>query len=515
MATVDKETLKALKKAAGTQRSEVMEILMAAEFEEDSIVARHSDPSNRQIVIPEGMDLKNAVQYLKRADEDQEQGTSATYEINAHYDDMLVALDRAIRQLFGFGLQKAEYSFFGMSPPEMRTVTVGINDSGYPITTSVPAGKIALPALYDKDTGVGYIKTRERMKDDGRTVGTISAYVKKKHHQVLRTLIDLTRKFVRQDSIYRGQILDSKYNFLDLRGFDPNLLVLSQDVQKMVDAFILFPIREPERSDELGIEPNRAGLFYGDFGTGKTMTMRAIALWANEAGWTSIIAQPGDDLVELVQFARMYQPSVILLEDLDEQASGAAGRSQELNAILNTMNGVLGVNDRVMSIFTTNHPDRIHPAMLRPGRIHFAIELGALDGPGVQKMAENTGLALDGAINWEELADAHPLPPAYIKEALNRAGLLAETTGNGTVTHDDLRVALSEMRDHKKLQDGGEQGQDVPTLDLAFNKSIDHHVRRGLEDLVAANGGGRKRAGDLDGLAKDLVEIVKEGMRTY
>jgi transitional endoplasmic reticulum ATPase len=36
---------------------------------------------------------------------------------------------------------------------------------------------------------------------------------------------------------------------------------------------------------------------------------------------------------------------------------------------------------------TTNHKDEIHKGMLRPGRLDAIIEIGAMDRPGVEKLA--------------------------------------------------------------------------------------------------------------------------------
>lgn len=49
----------------------------------------------------------------------------------------------------------------------------------------------------------------------------------------------------------------------------------------------------------------------------------------------------------------------------------------DLSTILNIMDGIKSSNGRII-IFTTNHPDKIDPALLRPGRIDLNIKFGAL-----------------------------------------------------------------------------------------------------------------------------------------
>lgn len=471
-----------LKKLAGGERTELLEAIVDFKLPEDSAVARHDDV---KLLLPTEMSLRDGAKLLIRTDEALEKGQHTVYEFECHYHDMLVALDKAIKKLFGFGMLQAIPSMFGMKPPKEATVQVGLfKASGNPETVRVPEGRIGLPGLYDENEDVGYLETAPA--PDVRIGGAIRSYVRKRHMGLVDKLIDLTRHYIVTESIYQGQILDSQYQFLNLRDFDPNTLVLSEETEKALDAFLLTPIREPEKADKLGVERNRAGLLYGVYGTGKTMTMKAVAVWANDEGWTTIIARSGDSIVDLIHFGRQYQPALITVEDIDEQAGGSKGRGESLNEILNCMSGVLGEEDRVIILFTTNHPEKIHPGMLRPGRIHFAIELASLDGYGLEKLSGNMGeLVFAKDIKWDELAEEFPLPPAYLKEGLNRVALFALASGDGKapVSHDETRLALLNMTQHKKLEEAGSEGVDVPTIDLAIGEVVKVSMQAPMLDL--------------------------------
>lgn len=469
------EQIEELRKEHGM--SGIVELLKEMNFPEDSGVRRHA---GRHIMVPEHMSLPELEKIVVRLKEDLEKGTRSSFEVReAKYDDMLVALDRAIKQMFGGGTQQGRMTFFGEYPPSMRTVRIGVGE-----TISVPEGKIVLPGLYEEEHGIGWIDagvTSERTSHGRVSIPVIQCYVRKKHMGVIHDLVKLTRKYIREDSIYRGKIITSDAEFTDLSHFDADELVLSRTVRQMFEAYILEPIRNPQIVDELKMERTRAGLLVGEYGTGKTMSMKALMIWANQHGWTAIGAKPGSSIVDVVELARKYQPALITMEDIDEQVSGE--RDERMNQILNTMSGVLNTEDRVFVVMTTNNPDRIHQAMLRPGRIHFAIKLGALDGPGLKKMSEMTGLDFAEDIDWDGLAEEYSeLTPAYDKEALSRVGLVRSAEDrDGPVTEENLRLTLEDMREHKRLQDRGMDGREAS---LSIDQIMEGIIEQVTEQVV-------------------------------
>merc|ERR550525_133355 len=59
-----------------------------------------------------------------------------------------------------------------------------------------------------------------------------------------------------------------------------------------------------------------------------------------------------------------------------------------LAGLLNVLDGVVDSPGRVV-VMTTNHPDKLDPALIRPGRINKRIHLGYVQGPTVCGMAEH------------------------------------------------------------------------------------------------------------------------------
>merc|ERR1712178_292124 len=59
-----------------------------------------------------------------------------------------------------------------------------------------------------------------------------------------------------------------------------------------------------------------------------------------------------------------------------------------LSGLLNVLDGVVDSPGRIL-VMTSNHPDKLDPALIRPGRINKRIHLGYLDGTSVCSMVEH------------------------------------------------------------------------------------------------------------------------------
>jgi SpoVK/Ycf46/Vps4 family AAA+-type ATPase len=345
----------------------------------------------------------------------------------------------------------------------------------------VPEGKIALPGLYDEDDDVGYITTH-----NGGDECAIVAYVRKAHQPVVQNLIDLTRKYVKEGSIYKGKVITSDMKFVHIAEFDMGSLVLKEDTRYNLEHHVMQHILTPGRADRLGAEPRRAALFYGPYGTGKSMALREIAKRASEAGWTVFVNKDTDNMADVLRMARMYQPSVVQIEDVDARIGGA--RDGNMNTVLNVMDGALGKNDRVMTIMTTNNPQRIHEAALRPGRISVAIHFGGLDGQGFKRIIEQCGLPMeidDDA--WDGIAEKYnELMPAYVKEAANRVGFSVDEDG-GVVRYDDVVNNLELLVDHLRLQQKATSTNDTPTLEDMFRDMVKAEVQKAFNTWMRKN----------------------------
>jgi ATP-dependent 26S proteasome regulatory subunit len=152
-----------------------------------------------------------------------------------------------------------------------------------------------------------------------------------------------------------------------------------------------------------------------------------------------------------IDLATALQPAMVVLEDVDLVAMD---RDYEpTNAILfellNRMDGLEADHD-VLFVLTTNRADLLEPALAaRPGRIDQAVQLPLPDAVGRRRLIALYGEGLDlPAVDDSLIADLDGVSPAFIRELLRRAALLAaeQTDGDLRVTETHLRGALTELR---------------------------------------------------------------------
>jgi cell division protease FtsH len=165
-----------------------------------------------------------------------------------------------------------------------------------------------------------------------------------------------------------------KTTFADVAGVDE----AKEDVKELVDF-----LREPGKFQKLGGKIPRGTLMVGPPGTGKTLLAKAIAGEAK----VPFFSISGSDFVEMFvgvgasrvrdmfEQAKKATPCIIFIDEIDavgrHRGAGLGGghdeREQTLNQLLVDMDGFDG-NEGIIVIASTNRPDVLDPALLRPGR---------------------------------------------------------------------------------------------------------------------------------------------------
>ena len=167
----------------------------------------------------------------------------------------------------------------------------------------------------------------------------------------------------------------------DIGGLDSTKQRLREAVQ--------WPLKYPEVFDTLGLDSASGILLYGPPGTGKTLLAKAVAN-ESEANFISIkgpellnkyVGESEKGVREIFAKARQNAPVVIFFDEIDSIATqrgkntGDSGVSERVvSQLLTEMNGLEEL-ENVVVIATTNRPDLIDSALLRPGRFDFQVHI--------------------------------------------------------------------------------------------------------------------------------------------
>ena len=150
--------------------------------------------------------------------------------------------------------------------------------------------------------------------------------------------------------------------------------------------------------------------------------------------------------------ARLLQPSIVILEDVDlvaEARSRQEHSSPVLFELLNQMDG-LADDARVLFLLTTNRPDILEPALAaRPGRIDQAVEIPLPDADCRRRLFEFYGRGL--TLRLDKLDDfirrTEGVSAAFVRELLRKAARFAADTEGDEIFVEDRHIeeALYEL----------------------------------------------------------------------
>jgi hypothetical protein len=242
-----------------------------------------------------------------------------------------------------------------------------------------------------------------------------------------------------------------------MKRVDPSDVILPAPTRQLIDHCVLDFMKTRGQLRSLGFQTKRGILLYGPPGTGKTHTIRYLA--SNLPGTTTflITAEQVGLLPHYMSLARLLQPSMVVIEDVDliarsrDRMRSACDESM-LNSLLNEMDG-LKENSDILFILTTNRPQDLEAALAnRPGRIDQAIEVPVPDAPSRDKLVRlyGNGLKLADALVAEAVKRTEGVSAAFIKELMRRTAQAALARAGGTKkvvqpTEADLGEALDDM----------------------------------------------------------------------
>ena len=233
-----------------------------------------------------------------------------------------------------------------------------------------------------------------------------------------------------------------KTTFADVAGVDE----AKEDVQELVEF-----LQDPAKFQRLGGRIPRGILMVGQPGTGKTLLARAIAGEAR----VPFFSISGSDFVEMFvgvgasrvrdmfDQAKKQTPCIIFIDEIDavgrHRGAGLGGghdeREQTLNQLLVEMDGFDG-NEGIIVIASTNRPDVLDPALLRPGRFDRQVVVSLPDIRGREQILKvhMRKVPLAGDVDPAVIARGTPgFSGADLANVVNEAALFAARKDKRTV----------------------------------------------------------------------------------
>lgn len=443
---------------------------------------------------PEKMKLRAAIKVLEQKVKDEETLMDVHEIIEAHPMDALVAVNKAMKEIYGWTSAKTQRieSFFGTREvrPDLITVKTGPKNAD---SVQVLSGQFVLPNVESP------IHTSPH-RHNGQACLVIHGEAKRRDFGVIRNLCIRVREILKTDSIFRGKAIrlyterngsldvDRMPDFLETDNIKTEELVLNSNELSQVEATLWSPIMNTDLCVKHGIPLNRGILLEGTFGTGKTMTAHVTSKVCVDNNWTYIVLDDVRGLADALLFAQRYQPAVVFAEDIDRIADK---RDQAGNDLLNTIDGILTKNSKVITVLTTNHIEKLETAMLRPGRLDAVISVKAPDEESVKRLISIYGRKL--IKEGETFDKVAPIMagniPATIREVVERAKLAMIYRGDNEIIENDLIISAENMTAHLDLlKEKKPKPSDNEVLGAAFARIIEdrqHHVifERLAEDM--------------------------------
>ena len=243
-------------------------------------------------------------------------------------------------------------------------------------------------------------------------------------------------------------------SFSDVAGVDEAKMELEEVVEFL---------KYPERFLTLGAKIPRGVLLMGPPGTGKTLLARAVA---GEAG-VPFFSISGSEFVEmfvgvgasrvrdLFEQAKRNAPCIVFVDEIDavgrHRGAGLGGghdeREQTLNQILVEMDG-FDSSVNVIVLASTNRPDILDPALLRPGRFDRRV---VLDNPDINGRTEILkvhvkGKPLEENVDLGNIARQTPgFSGADLANLVNESAILAARRKQESIGFDEFAESIDRV----------------------------------------------------------------------
>ncbi|KAK7853298.1 aaa-atpase [Quercus suber] len=263
-------------------------------------------------------------------------------------------------------------------------------------------------------------------------------------------------------------------------------LAMDPELKKSIISDLDRFVRRKEFYKRVGRAWKRGYLLYGPPGTGKSSLIAAMANYLKfdiyDLELTSIYSN--SDLRRIL--LSTTNRSILVIEDIDCSVEMNDRQNEDQYELPHSKVSKVCGDERII-VFTTNHKDRLDPALLRPGRMDVHINMSYCTSRGFKLLASNyLGIHhgkshhLYGEI--EGLIDSTKVTPAEVAEELMKS--------------EDANVALEELANflkRKQVESNEIKDEDQEAKRLKTDENVKRNVRNKLKTDERIFRNGRRR----------------------
>lgn len=252
-------------------------------------------------------------------------------------------------------------------------------------------------------------------------------------------------------------------------------------------AGLVYALKNPELHGKWGTRPPTGLLLYGPPGTGKTLLAEALAREAEavfiHVRITNVVTKWYADSQEVLQevFAQAKEcgRAILFLDEIDSLVFDRAAPEEMRAASRRLVNSVaenlddLGRAGNALAVASTDRPDAMEPALIRPGRLDRLIEVPLPESDEKREILE-IHMAQAEALAGRKLFEA-PDTDAFLSRTVKMSGAdIAEIVQKvlegkahqegaglqpGPVTTEDFQRTIEEYRKTKEIVEKIRYGQ--------------------------------------------------------
>lgn len=391
-------------------------------------------------VINSGKPYAQILDFIENEIRESVRVVAFDYQFSCFLSDGAYAISRAIEGKVGFANQQNS----GPSGKPPRMIDVTFADGRH---IKVPFGKINIPIFgeeayvdmsYDYDLQIMYVRGQ----------------CQKRYTRDLDKIIDETKKYLNEDSIYKNQAIryveGAEPKFIDISTVDNTKLFLTPEA-KFATEPIEARIEKTEECVRNGIDIKFGVLLEGVYGTGKTLYAYKLAKKAIRNNWTFIYCKNAENALGAMQMAQRFCNNgagvVLFIEDIDRILNK---RDETTNEISLLMDGGESKNMRIITVLTTNHLENIDPTFLRGKRVGTVVSLTHPDAETAKEILEaqlvsDTGESMleDDITPAAEKIEELRIVPAFIAEITDRVKTHQIFSGKRTVSCQDVLSVIT------------------------------------------------------------------------